>query len=95
MRQFTNIMYNDYLEIKKTKKINPKKYNEIEYFTRLYLNLKEDICLEERDNDEEYTALNIYILDILKEQLKSMRHDSKYMYYRKYKHFLKMLDYIK
>lgn len=93
MRPFTNIMYDDYVEIKKIKKINPKKNHEIEYFTRLYLNLKEDIFLEEIDNDEEYTDFNI--LHFLKQKLKSMKYDSKYMYYRKYKHFSKMLDCIK
>lgn len=92
MRPFTYIMYHDYVEIKKIKNINPKKYHEIEYFIRLYLNQKEDIFWEETNDDDEATDFDRRNLQFLKNQLKFMKNDSRYLYYKKYKYFLKMLD---
>lgn len=95
MKPFTKNDYDNYIIIKKIKKINPKRYNEIEYFTRLYLTQKEDIFWEETNFDEEFTFFDKENLKILKNKLKSMRKDFNYMYYKKYKSYINVLNCLK
>lgn len=93
MRPFTHKIYEDYIVIKKIKRINPKRCHEIEYFTRLYLTQKEDIYWEEKTNDgEEFTDFDEENLKLMKNQLKVMKKDFNYTYYKKYKSYLIMLD---